>query len=181
MKHLMIVLFLSFASLAFAQDKESVIEELIDQIISTNEDIQRTEEYLSKSREELIDSFKPDYKGNVSSKVLAMQEQLYNDVKASSLYLGYIEGTRKAYAEDLRSEFSTPELVELLEMIRSPLFERLKSIQLSGNSQGMKFIEQWTKENEILVEEFMKRDEAINYELKIDLMTKPKQRDQEEK
>lgn len=163
MRYLALIL-LCFCSLISANEKEDVIIEIFDSMMADNPKVLELPALLSQKREEIIESFKPNYNDNfTSANILALQEQLYQDARNSNLFLSFVDGLRNEYINDLKTNFTTRELYELRDILRNPLIVRLRKMEV--DSIGNSFESQWRESNNKLVTEFMERQQKI-YEIK---------------
>lgn len=179
MKNVVLSIILLSSSSLFSETRKEVIDELVHQVVSENNELEEIEKYLKDSRDFLLESLKPDYENISDPEIIAQQEKLYFDAVSSSLYQGYLNGVKKSYAEDLDAEFTTQELVEIRELLNNPLFSRMENIISSNKSSAKRFFEEWKKNNEALVSEFIERKSEIDYQRKINLMLNPKGKEQQ--
>ncbi len=141
-----------------------MIIEIFDSMMSDHPKMHELPALLSIKREELIESFKPNYNDNFApANIISLQEQLYQDAKNSTLFLGFMDGLRNEYINDLKANFTTSELYELRDVLRNPLIVRLG--KMKADSMGNSFESQWREFNNKLVTEFMERQQQI-YEIK---------------
>ncbi len=100
MKYLASILLFFCCSIS-ANEKEGVIIEIFDAMMSDHPKILELPALLSIKREELIESFKPNYNDNFApANIISLQEQLYQDAKNSTLFLGFMDGLRNEYMND---------------------------------------------------------------------------------
>ncbi len=158
-------LLLCVCSVISASEKEDVIIEIFDSMMADNPKLLELPTLLGQRREEIIESFKPNYNDSfTTANIVLLQEQLYQDAKNSTLFLGFMDGLRNEYIKDLKENFTTRELYELRDIIKNPLIVRLGKMKV--DSMKNSFESQWRESNNQLVTEFMERQKKI-YELKL--------------
>ncbi|NVJ59840.1 MAG: hypothetical protein HWE27_05585 [Gammaproteobacteria bacterium] len=170
MRKCLVLLVILISANLFADSKEELIDDIFNEIVSNSSELKDLPQLFEETRTALIDTFKPRYKELKDPEIIALQEKLYSDVKASEMYLGYMEGLKKAFVEDLDQTFTVNELVALKKLLNDPLLAKLKSVQEKNLSSGDDFTEKWTSKNEKLVNNFLDRQKAINDKLKVSIM-----------
>ena len=115
---------------------------------------------LKQEREELIESFRPNYNDSTTSEnIIVLQERLYQDAKNSNLFLGFMDGLRNEYINDMNEIFTTNELYELRNILKNKLIVRL--IKMEAETKENNFESRWSESNNKLITELMERQQEI--------------------
>ena len=162
---LFVVGVLSLLLLNARQVSQHVKEQIVLPIFiddNAKKEISTLKETFEKQRKIFLDLYEPSYAlKKTPPEILAMQEQLYIDVVASSVFKFDSDKFEKLLVDDVASLLTRDELLELKEIHQRPVFKKLESINDSMLKTTEAYLGSWQEENLQSMEKFKEKNDEI--------------------